>query len=88
MLDELSECIPGGTDPQRLLEQRELSAAVNRFLGSLKREERDAFVARYFYAVSHAELSAATGWSVGKTKTVLRRTRLKLQTYLKEEGLC
>ena len=88
VLDELSECIPGGTDPQRLLEQRELSAAVNRFLGSLKREERDAFVARYFYAASHAELSAATGWSVGKTKTVLRRTRLKLQTYLKEEGLC
>ena len=88
VLEELAECIPGGTDPQRFVEQRELSEAVNRFLGSLSREERDVFVARYFYAASHAELSARTGWTVGKTKTVLRRTRLKLQSYLKEEGLC
>ena len=88
VLDELAECIPGGTDPQRLVEQRELSEAVNRFLASLRREDRDVFVARYFYAASHVELSARTGWTVGKTKTVLRRTRLKLQSYLKEEGLC
>ena len=88
MLDELAECIPGGTDPQGVLEARELTQAVNRFLAALKPPERDAFVARYFYTASHAELSARTGWTVGKTKTVLRRTRLKLQTYLKEEGLC
>lgn len=88
VLDELAECIPGGTDPQRVLEANELAEAVNRFLAALKPLERDAFVARYFYAASHAELSARTGWTVGKTKTVLRRARLKLQTYLKEEGLC
>ena len=88
VLEELAECLPGGTDPQRVVEQRELSDAVNRFLGNLKQEERNVFVARYFYAVSHAELSARTGWSVGKTKTVLRRTRLKLLHFLKEEGLC
>ena len=88
VLEELSECIPGGMEPQHLLEQRELAEAVNRFLKGLKQEERDVFVARYFYAVSHAELSARTGWSVGKTKTVLRRTRLKLLHLLKEEGLC
>ena len=87
-LDELAECIPGGPDPQRVLEANELMQAVNRFLAALKPLERDAFVARYFYAASLAELSARTGWTVGKTKTVLRRARLKLQTYLKEEGLC
>ena len=88
VLDELAECIPGGTDPQKVLEARELTQAVNRFLATLKPPERDAFVARYFYTASHAELSAHTGWTVGKTKTMLRRTRLKLQIYLKEEGLC
>ena len=88
VLDELAECIPGGTDPQQVLEANELAEAVNRFLSTLKPLERDAFVARYFYAASLAELSARTGWTVGKTKTVLRRARLKLQTYLKEEGLC
>ncbi|MBQ9661945.1 MAG: RNA polymerase sigma factor [Oscillospiraceae bacterium] len=88
VLEELSECIPGGVDPQKQAELRELSEAVNRFLAGLKPAERDVFVARYFYAASHAELSARTGWTLGKTKTVLRRTRLKLQKSLKEEGLC
>ena len=88
VLEELEECIPGSADPQRQAEFRELSEAVNRFLADLKPEERNVFVARYFYAASHAELSVRTGWSVGKTKTVLRRTRLKLQKHLKEEGLC
>ena len=88
VLEELGECVPGGAEPERITEQRELTAAVSRFLGTLKREERDVFVARYFYAASHAELSARTGWTLGKTKTVLRRTRLKLQKSLKEEGLC
>ena len=88
ILDELAECVPGGTDPQQVLEQRELSDAVSRFLARLKPLDRDVFVARYFFAASHAELSTRTGWSVGKVKTVLHRTRLKLQKHLKEEGLC
>ena len=88
VLEELDECIPDGTDPQREVEQKELREAVNRFLDGLDSAVRDVFVARYFYAASHSELSARTGWSVGKVKTVLRRTRLKLRTMLKEEGLC
>ena len=88
ILDELAECVPGGTDPQQALEQKELSDAVSRFLARLKPLDRDVFVARYFFAASHTELSTRTGWSVGKVKTVLHRTRLKLQKHLKEEGLC
>ena len=88
ILDELAECVPGGTDPQQVLEQKELSDAVSRFLARLKSLDRDVFVARYFFAASHTELSTRTGWSVGKVKTVLHRTRLKLQKHLKEEGLC
>ncbi len=88
VLEELGECIPGGTDPQREAEQKELQEAVNRFLDGLDAPIRDVFVARYFYAATHSELSTRTGWSVGKVKTVLRRTRLKLRTMLKEEGLC
>ena len=86
VLDELAECLPGGTDPQQELEQKELSEAVNRFLGGLEPAVRNVFVARYFFSASHSELSARSGWSVGKVKTVLRRTRLKLRSTLKEEG--
>ena len=88
VLDELAESLPGGTDPQRKLELKELTEAVNRFLDGLKPDVRNVFVARYFYAASHSELSARTGWSVGKVKTVLRRTRLKLRNTLREEGFC
>ena len=88
VLEELDECIPGKPDPQQAVEQKELQDAINRFLDGLDAAVRDVFIARYFYAASHSELSARTGWSVGKVKTVLRRTRLKLRTALKEEGLC
>ena len=88
VLEELDECIPGKPDPQQAVEQKELLDAINRFLDGLDSAVRDVFVARYFYAASHSELSARTGWSVGKVKTVLRRTRLKLRNALKEEGLC
>ena len=88
VLAELEECIPGGSDPQQAVEQKELQEAINRFLDGLDAATRDVFVARYFFAASHSELSARTGWSVGKVKTVLHRTRLKLRTTLKEEGIC
>lgn len=88
VLEELDECIPGKPDPQQAVEQKELQDAINRFLDGLDAAVRDVFIARYFYAASHSELSARTGWSVGKVKTVLRRTRLKLRNALKEEGLC
>ncbi len=88
LLDELAECLPGGTDPQLELEGRELAAAVDRFLSMLKPDVRNVFIARYFYAASLTELASRCGWTVGKLKTVLHRTRLKLRDYLKEEGLC
>ena len=88
VLEELDECIPGKPDPQKAVEQKELQDAINRFLDGLDSAVRDVFVARYFYAASHSELSARTGWSVGKVKTVLRRTRIKLRIALKEDGLC
>ena len=87
VLEELSECIPGSSDPQRSVERQELAEAVNRFLAGLDPAVRDLFVARYFYAVPLTELSDHTGWTVGKVKSLLRRTRLKLRTTLNEEGL-
>ena len=88
VLEELSECLPGGADPQLDLEQKELTEAVNRFLEGLEPEVRNVFVARYFFGAPLSELSGRSGWSVGKTKTVLRRTRLKLRETLTEEGYC
>ena len=87
LLDELAECVPGGADPQRELESRELSGYIDRFLEGLKKEERDLFVARYFFAASPAELQQRTGWSAGKIQSMLQRTRRKLKNYLQEEEI-
>ena len=87
VMDELAECIPGGSDPQRAVERKELSEAINRFLAALDPMTRDLFVARYYYSAPINELSKRSGWSAGKVKTVLRRTRLKLRNNLSREGL-
>ena len=87
-LEELAECIPGPADPARALEKRELAAALNRFVGGLKKPERDVFVSRYFFLTPLEELSRKTGFSQSKLKSMLFRTRKKLWNMLQEEGWC
>lgn len=86
-LEELSECVPGGTDTAEIVEQKELTAAVNRFLSGLKAQERDVFLCRYWFFASIREISQRTGFSDAKIKSILHRTRNKLKAYLQEEGL-
>ena len=87
-LEELSETLDSGADTQRVLEQKELSEAVNAFLDTLEQTERRVFLARYFYLLPIKEIAARYDFSVGKVKSMLLRTRRRLQKYLKEEGLC
>lgn len=86
-LDELAECIPGSEDIARTLEQKELSAAVNRFLATLKEQDRTVFVCRYWFLVSIKDICQKTDFSESKVKSILLRTRNKLKVFLQEEGL-
>ena len=87
-LDELAEVISDGSDIQRELEIRELNAAVRVFLKSLEETEREMFLSRYWFLLPVKEIAARFGFSPNKVSTLLYRTRRKLQSYLKEEGLC
>ena len=87
-LEELSETLDSGADVQRTLERKELADAVNRFLETLAVPERRVFLARYFYLLPIKEITARTGFSQGKIKSMLLRTRRRLLRFLKEEGLC
>ena len=86
-LDELEACIPSGTDLEADLERKELSAAINRFLGTLGYEDRYLFVRRYWYADSVADIAAQTHGSVNRTSVRLFRLREKLRKSLQKEGL-
>ncbi len=86
ILDEMLECIPSGTDIETDYDAKELSAAINRFLAGLRREDRVLFVRRYWYADSVTELAAATRSSPGRISVRLFRLRGKLRNTLAKEG--
>ena len=72
--------------PAEHMEGKALGEAVSAFLKTQKATDRVAFVRRYWYGDSVEQVAGHMGWSVGKTKTVLFRLRVKLRTYLTKEG--
>ena len=87
-LDELEECLPGGCDPEKELQRKELEGALRRFVHTLPADEKRVFLARYWYLTPVAEIAEKLGFSQSKTAGMLHRTRKKLQRMLQEEGLC
>lgn len=85
-MEELAEALPAPDTPEQIVEARELTASIDRFLASLPEEERDLFVCRYWYFASIAELGAAFGAGASKIKSRLFRTRNKLKAHLEQEG--
>lgn len=73
--------------PQARAEANALGEAITSFLRAQSGTTRTAFLRRYWYGDSVEDTARRLGWSVGKTKTVLHRTRQKLRDYLKKEEL-
>lgn len=86
-LSELSECIPDKTDTAKAVEDKLLTAAINRFLQGLPAVQRKVFVCRYWYFDSVKAIAGQFGFSESKVKSMLMRTRQKLKQTLTEEGL-
>ena len=85
-MEELAEALSAPDTPEQVVEARELTAAIDRFLSSLPEEERDLFVCRYWFLAPIAELGGKFGFSQSKTKSALFRTRSKLKAHLEKEG--
>ncbi|MBQ9086616.1 MAG: RNA polymerase sigma factor [Clostridia bacterium] len=88
VLEELTECIPGGESPGEAYENRELSRVINDFLEGLEEEKRRMFVRRYFYSDSIADVAERMKVSQAKVKTTLYRIRGDLKRRLEEERIC
>ena len=86
-LEELSECVSGQQSAEDAVMQKEVIACLNRFLISLSEDERTVFLSRYWYVNSLEEIAGKTGFSVGKIKSMLHRTRGKLSRQLDKEEL-
>ena len=88
VLEELSECIPGGFDLEREIEMREQGRVLDDFIAGLPAPERRLFLGRSFYMLSVEDAADRLGFSRSKAKSMLFRTRKKLLARLREEELC
>ena len=86
-LSELEGCIADRSEPIDMLERKELSVHIDRFLRSLPETERTVFLRRYWYMESVKEISRRFNFTQGKTKMMLMRTRNKLKSYLERENV-
>ena len=84
VLEELSEVLPDkGTIPG---ESNALSELIDTFLASLKPENRNIFMRRYWFMDSVSEIAEESGFGLSKVKMSLSRTREQLKLFLEQEG--
>lgn len=87
LFSELEDCLSAGNQVEEAFEAGELAGMINDFLRSSKREAREIFVRRYWYADSLKTIASSCKISEGKVKTVLFRMRKQLKEYLEERGV-
>lgn len=85
-LEELAECIPGGSDPEAEVETKELASTIGSFLDTLSSTERQIFLMRYFDLTNIQNISSKFNMSPSKVKSMLFRIRNKLREHLEKEG--
>jgi RNA polymerase sigma-70 factor (ECF subfamily) len=90
ILSELENCVPAATSPNSVEEEvdmRLLKSEIERFLHTLSKNDAVLFVYRYWHNESISEISARFTLSESNVKSNLFRTRNKLRTFLKKEGV-
>lgn len=87
VLEELADCIPGGSNAETAAEEALLVDVLNRFLEGLPVQKRKIFLRRYWYMSSVKEIAADFGLSESNVKMTLLRTRSKLKQTLEKEGI-
>ncbi len=85
-LDELGDAIGLDTLEQTLSAQ-ELGQAIDRFLDTLRREDRIIFLRRHWHGDSVQEIARTLGLRENNISVRLHRVRNKLKAYLTKEGL-
>ena len=90
-VEELEECIPGGTDTESAVIDEEmshqLSQAIREFVGALSARDGNIFARRYFFAESVAEIAERYGVTQANVNVILGRARKKLKAHLAKKGL-
>ena len=86
VLAELAECIGGQGSPENAAVAKDLGEEINRFLGTLRPQDRKVFLRRYFFSESTREIANQYGLRESSVRVSLSRTRSKLRKHLKQGG--
>lgn len=85
-IEELNNFSCGKTTEDEF-DKNQLIEFLRNFLSKISDEQRQIFLARYFYIYSIKDISKKLGYSQSKVKMSLKRTRDTLHDELRKEGL-
>ena len=85
VLDELQECLSDNNSVEQEVELKLLANVINSFVKELPEMEQKVFLCRYWYMDSIDAICTQFGFSKGKVKSMLFRTREKLRDVLVKE---
>lgn len=84
-LEELNECVPSRENVEQALLAADLEKRIDTFVNELPAAERRVFLCRYWYMDSVSAICRQFGYSPGKVKVMLHRTRKALRACLEKE---
>lgn len=87
VLDELGEVFYSADSIEEEIERDLLVEFIKSFIEKLDNDQRQIFLARYWYIYSVKDIAKKLGFSESKVKATLMRTRDRLKEELKKEGL-
>lgn len=85
-LDEIQDMLASNVNVTSQVEEREMVAAIDRFLWSLPERECNLFIRRYYHMDAIKDIAKRYGLSVANVKKILSRTRARLREFLEKEG--
>jgi RNA polymerase sigma-70 factor (ECF subfamily) len=85
-LEELASCIPGREQVDDRLNLQELSKTIRCFLAALPERDGNIFLRRYFFVEDADTIAEHYHMKRANVNVILSRTRVKLKSYLKQEG--
>ena len=84
--EEYLATLADGSDPISDFEARRLGKVINEFLRHVGEDNKDVFVMRYYLGMNLEQITKKTGFTLGKVKMSLTRTKKKLEAELRKEG--
>ena len=84
--DECLDFLDSGADLLSEFEAKRMGKVISEFIATIEEEGRDVFVLRYFLGMKLEAVARETGFSLGKVKMSLARTKKKLREELRKEG--